>query len=465
MYSHSKLPKLDENDKGWRPNQVLNGYNTSVGLYTGNLYLPSLDMDVNSKTGNLEMTSNNNYLDIVMTSTIKLNGSDAVKQGVASNMLNNKDTSSIYQMFLATYDMKTAEDAASLIGIQLKGKPQVTISEYKLYGGTSVVSEGGKDVSGRSWNITENYNELINTNNLIENISDPDNSYAVTMQVKYRLTYSDPLDLPIQFPVKEDNPSTKIGTRVIGYSNISSSVESAPYSATSKKYDDETNRYYVTSQKKAALEYNVRKTSGNIAGPYSDLGINAAEMDVDDQGVEKVKTKSKIRTQARYDTSMLKESGEYIEMTLRLSNKADYNSYLKISDYIENIKITGDLDSTLFDQSNDADGAEKTDSQGNVIIKVTREDNAYRIRVRKDKLQTIGNASDGVYYVPIEFEAYTGDSKFNSNSDGRMYSNYRMTLEMKMYGTIDADENKYLIPTKAEDFVVYTNAKIIPDVI
>ncbi len=40
-----------------------------------------------------------------------------------------------------------------------------------------------------------------------------------------------------------------------------------------------------------------------------------------------------------------------------------------------------------------------------------------------------------------------------------------MTLEMKMYGTIDADENKYLIPTKAEDLVVYTNAKIIPDVI
>ena len=154
MYSHSKLPKLDENDKGWRPNQVLNGYNTSVGLYTGNLYHTALGMTVNSKTSNLEMTSNNNYLDIVMTSTIKLNGSDAVKQGVASNMLNNKDTSSIYQMFLATYDMKTAEDAASLIGIQLKGKPQVTISEYKLYGGTSVVSEGGKDVSGRSWNIT-----------------------------------------------------------------------------------------------------------------------------------------------------------------------------------------------------------------------------------------------------------------------------------------------------------------------
>ena len=46
-------------------------------------------MSVTSKTSNLEMSMNNNYLDVVMTSTISLNGNTpAIKAGVAGNMMN-----------------------------------------------------------------------------------------------------------------------------------------------------------------------------------------------------------------------------------------------------------------------------------------------------------------------------------------------------------------------------------------
>ena len=458
----SKLPKVDENDKGWRPNQVDKDYNATVGLYTGNLYSISIAMNVASKEGRLDIDSNNNYLDVTMTSTITLNGSTEVKRGVASNMLSNADSSSIHQVFLATYDMKPAT-GSSIVGVQLKAKPNVSVSSYQMYGGSSAQGTG-KDIRD-GYEITENYIELKNNEDLIDDISLETNGFAVTMATAFRLSYPLADDLSIQFPLNE-NPETStgnIGTRVIGYSNISSSAESAPYSSTSKKDDSQTRRYYVTAQTKATLEYNVVESSGNIAGPFSDLGINAQEMDVDDQGNEKIKTKSLIHTQAKYDTSKLKERGDYIEMTLKISKKSDYDTALKLSDYVENIKITGLNGTPLFNQATDPDGTVKYDSENKVVIKVTREDNAYKIRVRKDQIQTIGNASDGVYYVPIEFEAFTGDAKFNSQS--RSYSNYRMTLEMKMYQTDDAVENQYLIPTKATDYVVYTNAKVFPDVV
>ncbi len=458
----SKLPKVDENDKGWRPNQVDKDYNATVGLYTGNLYSISIAMNVTSKESRLDMDSNNNYLDVTMTSTITLNGSTEVKRGVASNMLSNADSSSIHQVFLATYDMKPAT-GSSIVGVQLKAKPNVSVSSYQMYGGSSAQGTG-KDIRD-GYEITENYIELKNNEDLIDDISLETNGFAVTMATAFRLSYPLADDLSIQFPLNE-NPETStgnIGTRVIGYSNISSSAESAPYSSTSKKDDSQTSRYYVTAQTKATLEYNVVESSGNIAGPFSDLGINAQEMDVDDQGNEKIKTKSLIHTQAKYDTSKLKERGDYIEMTLKISKKSDYDTALKLSDYVENIKITGLNGTPLFNQATDPDGTVKYDSENKVVIKVTREDNAYKIRVRKDQIQTIGNASDGVYYVPIEFEAFTGDAKFNSQS--RSYSNYRMTLEMKMYQTDDAVENQYLIPTKATDYVVYTNAKVFPDVV
>lgn len=458
----SKLPKVDENDKGWRPNQVDKDYNATVGLYTGNLYSISIAMNVASKEGRLDMDSNNNYLDVTMTSTITLNGSTEVKRGVASNMLSNADSSSIHQVFLATYDMKPAT-GSSIVGVQLKAKPNVSVSSYQMYGGSSAQGTG-KDIRD-GYEITENYIELKNNEDLIDDISLETNGFAVTMATAFRLSYPLADDLSIQFPLNE-NPETStgnIGTRVIGYSNISSSAESAPYSSTSKKDDSQTRRYYVTAQTKATLEYNVVESSGNIAGPFSDLGINAQEMDVDDQGNEKIKTKSLIHTQAKYDTSKLKERGDYIEMTLKISKKSDYDTALKLSDYVENIKITGLNGTPLFNQATDPDGTVKYDSENKVVVKVTREDNAYKIRMRKDQIQTIGNASDGVYYVPVEFEVFTGDAKFNSQS--RTYSNYRMTLEMKMYQTADAAENQYLIPTKATDYVVYTNAKVFPDVV
>lgn len=481
----------DETDKGWRPNQVIKGQNTTVDLFIGNLYKTTLKMKVTSKAGNgssLIMNSNNNALVVEMESTVELQGTAEAIRTVAQNMESNMDYTHIYQTFLSTYDMKETLDGVSMVGINMTAVPKVEIATelepdpndptktiavpcYKKYLEHPQDPENPKPTTITVVNydkpvVTENYVEMRNSENIVGDICMASNKYAATMKIKYFLKYADENDLPIQFPLNE-NGANGIGTQVIGYSNISSTSESASYSAVSMKDETQTQRYYVLSQNNAKLEYSVARTTGQLSGPYSEIGINAIEPDVDEQGRESVKKKSAIHTQAKYDTSMLKDSGKYIEMTLSLSNKSNYDQKLKISDYIENLKITGSLDSVLFDMANDPDGKTKTENN-EIIVKVSRTDNAYKIWVRKDKVKTIGNASEGIYSVPIEFEAFTGDAgekKFKVGEN--MYANYMVTLEMKMFDSMptDASQPDYKKATYANDYIIYSNAKVLPNVI
>lgn len=493
--SSDKLVKtgISDVDAGWRPNQISKDQNTTVDLFTGNLYVTTLSMNVDSKNeGSLIMSGNNNWLTVEMESTVRLNGSENAIKTVAQNMESNKDYTFIYQTFLSTYDTKETADGTSMVGINMNALPKVVIATepdpnddskqipcYKKYlypkddddDPTNNVAHTVSVVNYNDPVVTENYVEMRNSENLVGDICKDSNGYAATMRIKYHLKYLDENDLPVQFPYNE-NQDSGIGTQVIGYSNISSSSDSAAYSAVSTKDNSQIQRYYVLSQKGAKLEYSLVRTSGQIAGPFSEAGINAAEPDVDAHGRESDKTKSRIHTQAKYDTSMLKDTGKYIEMTLSLSNKSDYTEKLKISDYLDNLKIKGTLDSVLFDMANDDDGDTKRENN-EIIVKVNRTDNEYKIWVRKDKVKTIGNASEGIFSVPIEFEAFTGDKGEKKFKNGEnMYANYKVTLEMRMFDeiptpTVDNPNPSpdYKKSTYDTDFIVYSNARVLPKVI
>ena len=451
--SLDKLTKIDDNDEGWRPNQVVKNANKTVGLFTGNLFTNNLTMSVTSATGDLEMNSSNKRLQVTMTSTIGLNGTAEQKQSVANNMSASSNYATIYQTFLATYDKKSSVGGQSEYGVNTIAPPTVNILTYDYYKGAGKTGTA-YPITGYQDIVTENHVELRNNKNLISEISNAANGYSVTIDVGYYLTYEDPDDLVYQFPANEDDNSG-VGSRVVGYSNIGSTAESATYSASSWKYDNETNRYYTADLKKATLTYNAVRTTGELAGPYSELGINPLE-EIEDN-------KSLIHSQAQYDVSKLKEKGDYIEITVRLSRKLNYNQYLPIDTYIENMKIYGLNDVVIFDQS--MQGNEKTtnDAYGNMLYKVTKSSDVYTIRVRADQVKTLGDISDGRFLFPIDFEVKTGDDLFNNN--GLMYSNYRVTVEAKMFAEADSAANSYYVPSLCNDYLIYTNAKVNPEVI
>ena len=75
--------------------------------------------------------------------------------------------------------------------------------------------------------------------------------------------------------------------------------------------------------------------------------------------------------------------------------------------------------------------------------------------------------------MPIKFNVYTGDSKFNDNTEtdeneeeiltGLMYSNYKVSLHAEMYGVLSGG-TVYDV-SQDDDHLIYTNTRIIPEVI
>ena len=105
-------------------------------------------------------------------------------------------------------------------------------------------------------------------------------------------------------------------------------------------------------------------------------------------------------------------------------------------------------------------GATLSDPSG-TYLKVTKLDNEYKIRVHKSYVQTQGASDSGRYNFPIELTVYTGDEKFNNT--GLMYSNYKISVHAEMWtalmGGTESD------PSNADSELIYTNAKVYPEVI
>ena len=443
--SKDTFAKHGNNDTYWRPNKIVDSdANKRAHLFIGDIYKNTIlttDFSVDSMTGNNQMDENNYALTVRMTSVVEL--SDAAKQpgsSVKANLSNNIGYSFIYQTFLMNYDVNDKNEGEKF-GVHQKPS-LITIKNYKIYSGTTV-SGTGTNLPKDKYSILDNYIEFRNEKDLVEYLVDGDNDYAATIQIEYQLTY-DSDSLGNQFPQGTDED--EYGSRVIGYSNISSTKEDAAYSSTSYRQPDPNNNhlFYTADPVQATLTYEAEKNENDSAGYYGALGINPFEA---------TSGSVSINSEARYNFSNLTTTDDFVEFNLTLSNKKlGYSNALEISDYLTNLKIYGSNTSTpLFDQSKTA--AEQSNTTD---IVVTKANNKYTIRVHKNKLNKV---LEGVYTIKITFDVLTGDS--NGFGDTKAYSNYMVNLSADLYPV--------LIPTgtetkndkaSAEDHIIYTNAKI-----
>lgn len=252
--------------------------------------------------------------------------------------------------------------------------------------------------------------------------------------------------------MKTEGSVGDIGSKVIGYSKIASTKESAAYSATSQKATDST-RYYTADESAAMLTYNiVEAPEDDPVGPYSSLGINAVE--VDDPYL------SPMDTIAVYDVSKLKNPGDYIELTFSLSKRGNnYTENLPIGSYLDGVTIYGNdqnsdgEDDVIFlqtDESITTGDTRRTDKGMNV----------YKVRVNKNLLKT---QPGGGYMIPIHYHVKTGESLFHHQAGGLAYSNYKVTVSAKLYATIDGDD--FSAVSQASDHIIYTNARVFTSVV
>lgn len=240
-----------------------------------------------------------------------------------------------------------------------------------------------------------------------------------------------------ELPVRENSGDT-FGVIVeaksaVSYSGVGSLASSEL--ATSYKADEKSIRYYTAKTVNAKLSYYVKSEENAPAGSsVNRLGVNG----ITDGG------QWKLSTLGAYDISDLSSDliskASKIKVTLSLNKKDDNGSYggldneKTISDYLKNQTITKPTFS--------ADSAEN----------------------RTDKFETTFDWNSASYnpgqviQIPIDYSILTG-SEFEKR--GLTYANYKVTLTVSL---LDKD-SKELEGSSATDYIIYTNAKVLTDVI
>ena len=392
------------------------------------------------------MSRSNNYLEPQLSAEIGFTP-NAINNSITSYIQN--DNVKVYQTFLTSLNMLKS-DTSNSRGLLVK--PTATVTSYTVEG-------VDRKESLEPIQYSNSYVEIPSSYSIKEELrqaalANPDNP-IITIAATVRMTY-DPDSLSFQFPNSDGNPTsdenaTKVGTYVIGYSNISSSPGRGAASRESKNTDvtplpSERKLYYMRDISPVIFHYNAVynntvDSQGN--GNYGQLGINANE---------ETANYVQINTAGIYDISGygLKNDAHYIKIIIKLSKKSNYATALNIPTYLTGYELLNKNNVNVH----------------NTSCLISTAGNEYTYVIPLEDLQTI---STDVYKIPVNFKAYTGyNTDFERKNDeannaDMEYSNYRITMTVGLMKT--ANDSSVLLLSDKPDYVVYTNARLLSDIV
>ena len=406
------------------PSKILDtGGHTMVHLVMGEIFYHD-NIDVNSKTESQTpiITLENNKLSIDMKAEFGL--SDDLDTDIRAYIQTLISVTPIYQSFLIQLNRNDANVITKIIAGTPLGEGKYGI-DYDLDG--EVSEDDLVNYSSGDIRINHNFAEYV-TDNLSSYFA-TGNRFEIVANVS--LTYLTSAAINSQFPgLSDSNPDN--GTTVTGYSNLSfnkTTTSSSKNSITKNEFPVKT--YNSEDVPEYAMLYlnPVEDRQGNI----SSLGINALEISGTTASFDllAVLDTTTVRPQVEdYDNAIVtfelykKTSGDYGESPVG-----------NISDYITSIKVGG----TTLTASELANG------------KIIANDNL------------ADNGADITLPI-ITVTVKTGDaleSGFDSEENHLYYSNYKLVVTV----TLRDDENTMILASHASNFVVYTNAKVVPDFI
>ena len=381
---------------------------SSAHLYLGNIFVQEA-FSVVATTDNQEMTIVNNELDVTMSATIKIKN-DILSE--VSTALSGNSGIEIYQSFILTLTKKTTDDHINII----EGSPDIS-GTYSI----TLATEGNiAGTSGTYGSVQENGGSAIFINGV------PLNNYlvngGVSISSDLSLVYTGDGNIQAQFPGKSNPQNTDIGVSVTGQSSMCFDPDSAATSTNITTLEDEANKlyYYREISKNAVLYYNV--ITNNIYGDLSNLGLNP--LDSNDPLIVEIET---LGVYSIGDIMVEAEGYNYIKCSIQLTCKQNsYATPLEIGEYIEKINSDTSLSTLKYEYMLD----------------------------REDLTSTL-------LTIPIKYLVFTG-ADFEERTD-HYYSNYMLTLTVQL--SKDAGGTELLSESRATNYIIYTNARIIPEFI
>lgn len=442
-------------------------------LFLGNIYSNTLTLS--ETNSNDEMSKTNSVLSADLLAKIGFTQS-AVTEGMPS-FLGNENVQ-VFQTFLVSLNMveKDGNTITNKRGIQID--PACAASGYKLTGRNAVGTEMVLDESDSHFlgcRVSGSYVEILNNKNiktdLINAARHPKtvngvNDYTVQIESSITMTY-DPTMMSVQFP--KASRGDGVGTYMIGYSNISSLSTNATASRASVNTENIQREkseplyrylYFMSEITSVDFSYKAVENDDYLApdgkyyptagknGNYGQLGIDANQLEGNENSMH-------IDTAANYDASSysLKNRGNYLKIVVQLSKKSSYSTPLYIPTYLNNFEL----------QDKDGNDIASTDVARDITVtKPTKAsgDYLYTYIVPVSEIE----CENDLYVIPISFDVYSGANTAFENNIGEdmQYSNYRVTVTV---GMLETPTGSYLTSSDATDWVVYTNARLISDVI
>ena len=414
-------------------------------LITGNVFTNDFQDDVEDETDNGCGIKTNNTK-FVMNATESATETNTVsvtmqaKIGLASGVRENfsafigSDSVSIYQSFLLSTIQQNYSGASVK---EVKAIPTISYNSFTV-GGTDVKSQVTPILAVSN----KNYIELRDNYSINQKLASND----VIITADFDLIY-DGSQIADQFPYRNAGieGSTNVGTRYSGSSNISSNASAAAYSNTTSSGNDIYNRlYYRNEEVNASLLYD-SDDAANLNGEFYQLGINALELDDAAQRDGYVN----LKTRATYDVKAISDAIKAKSMTIKLRMKKKGDNYTAdhiIYDYIKQntIVLNDGNGSFAFD-----DSTNNKEFVWTILNPTTNADLSY-------------DAENQVYSIPITYSIYTGDNE-NFEDVDKDYSNYMVEIEVCLY--YDTAATTSIPGTNRRDHVIYTNAKIVTDII
>lgn len=447
--------------------------NEAPHLFLGNIYSNTLTL---TETNDIdEMSKNNTSIGAKLVAKIGFTPS-AYDAGI-TGFLGNPNVK-IFQTFLVSLNMveKDGNTTTNKRGIQID--PTCVASGYKLQGRNASGIEGVLDNNDShllGCRVSGSYVEILNNKDLKDDLINAANhpktvngelERTVQIESSISMTY-DPTMMSVQFP--KASRGDGVGTYMIGYSNISSLSTNATASRasvntetiqTEKEEPLYTYLYFTNDITPVDFSYQAIENDEYLTpdgkyyptagknGNYGQLGIDANQLEGNESSMH-------IDTAAYYDASSysLKSRGRYLKIVVQLSKKDAYSQALYIPTYLNNFVLCDkdDKDITSTNAEKDVTVIKPSEESGDYL---------YTYIVPIEEL----NGENDSYVIPISFDVYTGaNDKFETKTGKDMqYSNYRVTVTVGMLETASGNS---LTNSEATDWIVYTNARLISDVV
>ncbi|MBO4331183.1 MAG: hypothetical protein J5827_03820, partial [Oscillospiraceae bacterium] len=399
-------------------------------LYLGNIYTVTaeLETDLNGDLSNEPrkvVTLSRNTITAEMTTDIQLRNSAAAER-----------TQEMFHSFLV-YLKQTNSDLSSETGIL--SRPSVN-AWYSLNGSEPTTPYPAADII-----FKEEYIELRLPGSVTISAD------AKTIKAKVELIYNSEDDITGQFPPKPEE-SDGSGTSLFIKSNIATSAEQAAYSSISHTADDGNSRKYFGSIAVKQAKFSYDPIILDQAGELSDLS------DLKELGINPKDSGDNLQTEdlthmlvhsiavLNYD-DVADQCGDYayLQLTVKLSCKDDsddvsnadkYNTALALRSYLNHLYVGGTE-------------VLPADSSTSVTVRIPKTGAGYASFTDEYNVATIPIYLDVITGVPFE-------------TAGHKYANYRITVTANL---LDESYRSLLSGLALEKYIIYTNAKIIPDFI